>query len=144
MYANGIAANKPWNNKLKDSSLEYVYVVYLIFNLLLMIILLTFNSKTGPKHLVNGEMINADETIANVILVEYLSHSSPCSWVGSTSFSHSNGSFEWNRWIWFLTIWKSHQHWSKLTVFYLKNIRTKKCLIVSNIYFILRKPHENR
>lgn len=65
---------------------------------------LTFNSSTGPKHSVIGDIMNAPNTMANVTFVVCMSLSSPNSSVGSASFSHSTGAVVFKRWIWFLTI----------------------------------------
>lgn len=69
---------------------------------------LTFNSKTGPRQSVNGEIKNAVKTMANVILFDKSSFSSHTAWTGSESFSYSTGvalAFDLYRWIWFFTIY---------------------------------------
>lgn len=62
--------------------------MYLLGNNIRIFINLTFNSKTGPKHSVIGEMRKAVKTMANVIRVDRTSFSSPNACVGSESFSY--------------------------------------------------------
>lgn len=50
--------------------------------------ILTFNSRIGPKQSVPGDIMKARKTIPSVMITEFSSSSSPVSSVGSLGFSY--------------------------------------------------------
>lgn len=87
---------------------------------------LTFNSRTGPKHSVMGDMINAVNTIASVIFTEFSSFS-PFSWDGSRSLSKSDDSIPFDLSIWALTICKNERKSIKIKVQCAESTNFREC-----------------